>query len=175
MKPFKETRLGKFLASKGLDFAMGIAGTAYPPIAAVNALKNLIMADSAPVKLTFDDQQEFIEAYHCYITELDMILKDVADARSMYEHKNEMADKIARWIMLWNLPLMLLGIAALVVAALLLDSVVLALVSASIGSLMATLGNERQQVTNFFLGSSVGSKEKGNAIQSKLTNDVVKN
>lgn len=92
-----------------------------------------------------------------------MYLHDTQDAREMYKHQSEAADRIAHFIMRFNLPAVA-GLLVLQVVAMLFlknNAEVLALVSTSVGFVINALLNERQQVAGFFFGSSLGSKAKG--------------
>jgi hypothetical protein len=169
MKPFRETRLFKFLSSKGLDTALNIGGMVVPGLNIVDGIKDMIVSGTAPVEITDSDKNEFFQAYNEYLKELDMILQDVANARNMYVAKNEMADRIARWVMIWNLPVIILLAGVLVACTYYFDSVILALVSATIGGLITSLTSERQALINFFYGSSKGSKDTNEFIRKKLT------
>lgn len=94
-----------------------------------------------------------------------MFLEDVADAREMNTQSAEMgklSSRTADQIMRWNLPAVgLLIIAQCIVLIMLEDKIeIVALVSNAIGFVINSLLNERQQVTGFLFGSSMGSKLK---------------
>lgn len=82
-KPFKETALGKFLAGKGLDKALEIAGDFIPGVAALDKLKDAVLGDpAAAAKLTAEDRARFMELYKLELEELDKRLADTASART---------------------------------------------------------------------------------------------
>jgi len=88
-KPFKETRVGKFLQSKGFTKALDIAGTAFSPLSALSVVKDLVMGDNPEAELTPEEKQEFMQLYQLELTELDLILKDVQSARDREVRINE--------------------------------------------------------------------------------------
>ena len=96
-----------------------------------------------------------------YVAE-EMRLKDVQDARSMYRQEHAQADKLSSMIMKWNLLIILVLVVVNVVAILYLSgsAAVLGLISNIIGIVIGALINERQAVTGFYFGSSLGSKIK---------------
>lgn len=96
-----------------------------------------------------------------YVAE-EMRLKDVQDARAMYKEENTQADKLSDLVMKWNLVIILCLVAINVLAILYLttNATVLALISNLVGVVVGALLGERQQVTGFYFGSSLGSKNK---------------
>lgn len=162
-KKFKETKVGQWLTKK----APGIldkVGDVFPP---AKLLSNLV-ADEP--ELSVKDQMEFEQLLvDTYEAELEYHQKNTASARSMYQVSKEMTDYIAKRIMNWNLPMLVLLIAANIACVYFFDSVALALISNVIGQVMQQLINERTTLVNFFLGSSNGSKEK---TREMLKNDV---
>ncbi|CAN5689251.1 hypothetical protein BH11BAC1_BH11BAC1_30100 [soil metagenome] len=165
MKPFKETRVGKFLASKGFDDVLESA-KAIPFVGALDAVKDLVIGSPNYKNLSEADQQKFFELRKLDLDELDKRLADVADSRQMYTGKNGMADFVARRVINWNLPVIALLIGGLVACVICLeDKILLALISSAIGGVTAQLISERQVLINFFFGSSQGSKEKAELLQ----------
>lgn len=86
--------------------------------------------------------------------------------RDMYKSTgHEMADEIATRVIKWNLWVVLLAVIIEIGAVLLLDDkVLIAVISGAIGSITTALLQERQQIINFFFGSSRGSKNKDKLI-----------
>jgi nicotinamide riboside transporter PnuC len=79
----------------------------------------------------------------------------------MYKVENVMADQIAKRVISWNLWVVFLAIAVEIIAVMYIDDkVLIAVISGAIGSFTTALLQERQQVINFFFGSSQGSKDK---------------
>lgn len=82
-KPFKETKLGKFLSGKGLDNALAIAGDFIPGVAALDRIKDAVLGDpKEAAKLTAEDKAQFLELYALQLQEMDKLLADTASARS---------------------------------------------------------------------------------------------
>lgn len=84
-KPFKETDIGKFLQSKGFDTALKVIGDAVPGVGILSSVKDLVLGTTthpAEIKLSPEDKAQFLELYKFQIDELDLQLKDVANARS---------------------------------------------------------------------------------------------
>lgn len=164
-KPFRETALGKFLGSKGLDTALNVAGNVIPGVKILDSVKDLVLADPVFKQLPPADQHEFYRLYELELQELDKRLADIANARILYEKKSAMADTVAKRVVNWNLPVVFLLVTALVACTILLkDNVLLALISSSIGGVTAQLLSERLTIVNFFFGSSLGSQRKTDMI-----------
>ncbi len=79
MKKLKETDVGKFLSSKGLDHALQGIGDFVPGIRTLERLKDLILGND---NLTEDDKKQFIEMYKLHLEEFDKQLADTASART---------------------------------------------------------------------------------------------
>jgi len=79
----------------------------------------------------------------------------------MYKAENKMADEIAKRVIVWNLWIVFLAIVIeILVVIYMQDKTLIAIISSAIGGLTTALLQERQQVINFFFGSSIGSKTK---------------
>lgn len=102
------------------------------------------------------------------IKELQIEQDKYATAHTTYKTDNTMADKIARQVISWNLPVIFLLVAGNVwiVDRFKDDATLIAIVSNVIGIAIGKLFSERQAVINFFFGSSIGSKEKDRHIQN---------
>jgi hypothetical protein len=83
-------------------------------------------------------------------------------ASEQYKTSHKMADKIAWRIMVWNLPIIAVMAVVNLLAAYFMSNLgaLLAVVSNLIGVVIGALITERQQVTSFHFGSSLGSKAK---------------
>ena len=88
--------------------------------------------------------------------------KDRQDARAMHNKHPQQADKIADRIMKFNLPYIFILLVANVLAMFYLKdfSAILAIVSNLLGMTIKSLFDERNCVTGFYFGSSMGSKNK---------------
>ena len=87
--------------------------------------------------------------------------QDRADARALYGRQHGVADRIARQIMVWNLPAVVALVAANCAAVYYIANPTVAVALGNlIGASIAHLWGERLQVVSFFFGSSLGSKDK---------------
>ena len=157
------TKVGKWLRAIGrsdiLESAVNIAGGVLTGniTTVLGAVKTLIKDDP---KITPEQEAEANK-----LIELDYA--DIANARDMYKSTGHvMADKIADRVIVWNLWVVFLAIAVEILAVVYMeDKVLIAIISGAIGSFTTALLQERQQVINFFFGSSQGSKDKTNLLK----------
>ena len=100
---------------------------------------------------------------------IELDYADRKDARDMYkvtDHK--MADQIAKRIIIYNLWVVILVTMIEIACVIFIDDkVLIAIISAAVGSITTALLQERQQVINFYFGSSAGSKKKTDLINKK--------
>jgi hypothetical protein len=96
--------------------------------------------------------------------------KDRQDARAMHNKHPQQADKIADRIMKYNLPYIFVLLVANVLAMFFLKefSAILAIVSNLLGMTIKSLFDERNTVTGFYFGSSMGSKNKDTNVGKNL-------
>jgi len=80
MKQLKETAIGKFLSSKGLDNLLEGIGHLVPGIRVLERLKDVVLGESS--KLSEEDKKQFIDVYTLNLEELDKQLADTANART---------------------------------------------------------------------------------------------
>jgi hypothetical protein len=80
MKPLKETALGKFLRSKGLDHLLEGVGDLVPGVKILDRIKDAVLGDND--KLSEEDRKQFLEVYKMNLEELDKQLADKAGARN---------------------------------------------------------------------------------------------
>lgn len=148
------TRVGNWLREIGrsdiLDKAINMVGNVATGDI-LGAVKTLIKKDDG-----ISPEQEK-EAYK--LIELDY--QDRAGAREMYKVENEMADSIAKRVIVWNLWIVFIALVIEILVVIYMeDKTLIAIISSAIGGLTTALLQERQQVINFFFGSSIGSKNK---------------
>lgn len=108
-----------------------------------------------------DRQQEVIELQY----------KDLASARRLYVKADDhsTADRLAKQIMVWNLPAIIGLVICNCLAVYYIDNATIAVAIGNvIGVSVAYLWQERSQVVGFFFGSSIGSKNKQNVIERDL-------
>ncbi len=79
MKCLKETALGKFLSSKGLDHLLQGIGDLVPGVRMLERLKNAVVSNSD--QLNEEDKKQFLELYKLNLEELDKQLADTSNAR----------------------------------------------------------------------------------------------
>jgi len=98
-----------------------------------------------------------------------MRLEDLKTAREMYQVNPQQANKIAEHIMRYNLILVFILVVINVISVMYLkdSAAVLAIISNFIGIALNALLNERQAVTGFYFGSSLGSKMKDGVNQAE--------
>ncbi len=157
-KKFKDTKVGRFLATAA-PTVLDMVGDAFPP---VEILANMVNKTSPELK----GDPAYEKALEQYKTELEYQIENTKGARNIYTQSKDITDTLANKIMNWNLPLILVLVVLNIVCVRWLDSTLLAIVSNVIGMVMQKLFEERSAVTNFFFGSSQGSKQKDNLINS---------
>jgi len=121
--------------------------------------------DESTAKLMLDPQLAF--KFEMAVMESETVLERLDEqsrqrASEQYKTSHKMADKIAWRIMVWNLPIIALMTVVNLLAAYFMSELgaLLAVVSNLIGVFIGALITERQQVTSFHFGSSLGSKTK---------------
>jgi len=146
-----KTRVGNFL-QKVAPHILDSVGGFLPDNGALGIVKNIIEKDD---KISDIDKAEALN-----LIEID--LKDMEGARDMYkstDHKT--ADDIAKRVINYNLWVVMLAVIIEIFSVMYIDDkVLIAIISGAIGSITTALLQERQQIINFFFGSSRGSKEK---------------
>ncbi len=151
-KKFKDTKVGQFL-SKAAPKVLDAIGDSFPPVGVIKALvSNEVMSSDDKITLG-----EYLKEYEA---ELDYHLENTESARGIYVTSKDITDSLANKIMNWNLPLVMLLVIINILCVKWLDSALLAVISNIIGMAMQKLFEERSAVTNFFFGSSKGSKQK---------------
>lgn len=142
--------IGDKAAKKITDIAMAATGTTNPQDAVTIIQQN---ADFA-----IEIRRQLMKNEH----ELTLaLLEDVKGARDMYKVQHDTADDIALRVTTQNhLAVMLLIIANGLVLVYVNDQMLAVAAGNLIGGSIAALWAERQQVLNFYFGSSLGSKIK---------------
>jgi hypothetical protein len=122
----------------------------------------IISNDSNNAGLSREEAEEFFR-----LVELEY--KDVAHARDTYkETDHKVADFVAKKVINYNLWVVLAAILVEVLAVVYIDDkVLIAIISGAVGGLVTALLQERQQIINFFFGSSMGSKNKEVLLKNK--------
>lgn len=148
-----KTRVGKFLSTLGnvapdlIELAGDVTG--------IEVLEKLGSAIKKDKGLTPIEKESALDL-------LGLDMAEIKSARDMYKSTDhQMADKIADRVITWNLWVVMIAILIEIVSVIYIDDkVLIAIISGAIGSVTTALLQERQQVINFFFGSSRGSKSK---------------
>jgi hypothetical protein len=149
----KDTKIGAFLKDKAPD-VLDVVGDLLPDKGALGIVKNVIDKAVPDKKEALALKKEISSMEREY-------LKDVQDAREMYENTDhKQADKIADKIINWNLIIILALVIIQVLVIMYVDGQVAAVITGVVGTVIGALINERNTVVNFFFGSSQGSKDK---------------
>jgi hypothetical protein len=103
--------------------------------------------------------------YECYVNHFirkELDLKEMANVRDMYKNTDHsVADFVAKKVINFNLWVVLGAILIEVLSVIYInDKVLIAIISGAVGGVVTALLQERQQIINFFFGSSMGSKNK---------------
>jgi len=150
-----------FKAIKGGD--KGLVGKALSIAKAVTGIgddKGAVEAIQADPELSYKYEMALLADKHIPDR---LNLENTQGAREAYKVHHEQADKIADSVMKWNLWLMGgLTLANIGVVYFITDGALVAIASNLIGMVVNHLMSERQNVVNFFFGSSMGSKDKDN-------------
>ena len=158
-KKFRETKVGRFLA-KAAPTVLDVVGDVFPP---VETLANLVFKEAPDMV----NSPIYLDAMEQYKADLQYHLQNTSGARGIYAQSKDITDGLANKIMNWNLSLIFVLVILNIACVTYLDSALLAIVSNVIGMVMQKLFEERSSVTNFFFGSSQGSKQKNNLINNK--------
>ena len=115
----------------------------------------IISNDPENAGLSKNEAEEFFR-----LVELD--LKEMANVRDMYKNTDHsVADFVAKKVINFNLWVVLGAILIEVLSVIYInDKVLIAIISGAVGGVVTALLQERQQIINFFFGSSMGSKNK---------------
>lgn len=93
-----------------------------------------------------------------------LVFADKADARLMYRERCQMADVIAKRVMTWNLPaLLLLAGANIPIAIYVEDAGSAQLLGNLLGAACQHLWQERRTIVEFFFGAGLGSEQTESA------------
>jgi hypothetical protein len=98
MKPVSETKVGKFLKSKGFNDVLDIAGGFVPGIKVFDMIKDAVLGENAEVKLTAEEKAQFLEMLNIELLEFGKEVEDRMDARNR-ETEQLKAGKKIDWMM----------------------------------------------------------------------------
>jgi hypothetical protein len=165
---FKEihdkTRVGMFLKDNAPDLLKTILGVAGSFIPGASGITDKI---SSLIKGSTELSEEQKVQADAYLTVLEIEMNDIASARDMYKTTDhEMADYVATRVINWNIWAVIGAVIIEIFTVIYLeDKVLIAIISGAIGGITTALLQERQQVINFFFGSSQGSKDKAKQLE----------
>lgn len=116
-------------------------------------------------ELSPEQKEALLEAAKEDMEYYKMQLQDISNARDMYDKSQEQADRLSNQIMKWNiwaiLGMLILNVGVLIASdKFKFDNSIVLIVGNTIGFIIQSLINERGQVTGFYFGSSLGSKQK---------------
>jgi hypothetical protein len=164
-KPFKETKVGQFLQSKGFDKALDLVGTFVPGVDLLSDVKDLVLGDKAEVKLTPEEQALFLELYQADLQEFQLEIQDRENARNreiqinQSEHSSWLAKNIGPLIAIVYVSF------SMVLYILVLSGTLKA--SDNIANQVITLvGSVVMLIVGYFFGSSRNSAEKDKTIRN---------
>ena len=153
-KKFKDTKVGGLL-SKLAPKVFDVVSSSFP---AVGVVKSLISGDDS---ISVEDRSAILKAIdEDYEKERQYHLKNTDRASKMYSESKDITDWMAKNIMIWNIPFAMVLTAVNVLCAKYLDSTLLAVVAQGVGMIVQALLNERNTVTNFFMGSAKEKKKE---------------
>lgn len=170
-KEFKETKLGKFLASKGLDQVTEIAkaipgiGTA---VTAMDALKDAVLGSKEFSALPIPDRDQFYELHKEQLHELEMYLNDISNARQKEIELAKLGKSNSRQTVLAYAGV---GAFFLVVGFLLVKGIreMGTQEAFIIGGVVGTVTSIATMIYAYEFGSSKGSKDNGDALRKAFT------
>lgn len=153
-KVFKETKVGKFLASEGFDNVLETVGNFVPGVAILDQVKDMVLGSSSKKVMTPENREKFLELLKLEQEELDSRLKDTANAR---DREVNMA-KLGKTD--WVQKAVIVSVLALFVTWCILIICLPHLISESSRELQITIRDLMVMVVMYYVGSSQGSKRK---------------
>lgn len=163
MKSFSDTAIFRFLKNKGLLHLI----VDNPGFSNMNALKENILNNSEALSLTPDELRQFNEAYNSYISELDMRLRDVADARERELTLFKAGEK--------NFTQNILAVVGILAFFLMAGYIIIngiaemsSEASFIVGSVTGTIGGIAVTIYSYYFGSSKGSYDKTQTINKNM-------
>ena len=156
----KRTGIGKFLASVKHKIAPTVLEAV--GVGDLGRAIGIISEDPNNAGLTQEEANEFFKL-------IELELKDMDSARKMYSSAdNTTANFIAKRVINFNLWVVVLAIVIEILTVVYMtDKTLIAIISSAVGAFTTALLQERQQVINFFFGSSLGSKKKTEQLNQK--------
>lgn len=165
MKPFKETKIGKFINSKGVDAVLGIAGDVIPGVKILDTIKDAVLNGKIPdTMLSEDEKKMLLQMVAEHQAELDAVLCDVKDARSR-EIEMAKAGK-SDWMQK-----VVIGSGIFFFALIVYASVFIEIPESNkimFAEIRATLVTVYISIVGYYVGSTLGSKRKSDTLDTLL-------
>lgn len=162
-KKFTDTKVGKFLTSKGLDAALEAVGTFVPGVAMFDKVKDMVLGGAAGNVLSAEEQAQFVALYQEQLKEYDAMLADTASARDMQKAALSQSDLFSKRYVYYLASFWSIFAAAYMVAVTFLDvpQANLRMVDTLTGFLIGTIVSA---IISYFYGSTAKSQEKDKTI-----------
>lgn len=81
MKKIGDTKVGKFLKSKGLNTVLETVGAFVPGVKVFDMIKDAVIGEDSTVQLTPEERQQFLEALNMDLLNYSKEVEDRTDAR----------------------------------------------------------------------------------------------
>ena len=161
--PFKDRPIADIL-KKAAPTILDIVGDIVPGASAIKTIANMVFKDKT---ISPADKEAIQKELDRELKEYELYVEDMKRASDMYSSTgHRMADKIADRVIKWNLWIIIIAIVfELLFIYYIDDKILIATISTIVGGVTTALLQERQQIINFFFGSSRGSKTKDKRIQ----------
>lgn len=156
--PFKDRPIAQLLKTVA-PAILNVVADVIPGGSAIKMISDMVLKDKTIPKADKETIQRELDRE---LEEYKLYVEDINAARTMYSTTgHDMADQIATRVIKWNLWVVLLAVVIEIGFVYFIDDkILIATVSTIIGSITTALLQERQQIINFFFGSSKGSKDK---------------
>lgn len=158
-KPFRDTKVGKFLASKGVDSVLDIASNVIPGAKAINTLKDVIIGSP----LSPEDKAQALDLL---IQEKEIFSLEIQDRSSARNREIEIAKTGKKE---WVQPIVVCSVLLMFMAMLafqLFGTVPPGNIDA-VREFQITLRDMMFMVVAYYVGSSIGSKKKTDLLKSE--------
>ncbi len=149
-KPFKDSKVAKFLTNVAPTVLDVVGSTVFPPATQIaNAIRN---SD----EMTEEQKEDAFKHLEKYEMELDYNYKNTSNARKYNENLGALADKIAFIIMYFNLPaiVILIGLEIWSMDYFKEQIEVHTIIATIVGIAIKSLFDERAILMNYLYGSS---------------------
>lgn len=166
-KPFKETKLFKFLDSKGLDLALELAGASPGVVGAgaklLDSIKDSVVSGKLPLEPK--DKETALKLIEQEMNELDAMLQDVSNARATEIERLKTGSKnyIQNALAIAGVGFFFSMVGYIIMYGLGEMSAEEAFI---VGNLTGGVAGIAYSIFNYYFSSTRGSREKNNTIES---------